>query len=57
MVTDFVCRVFNGSATPLVEHLIESEQISREEVEQIFRESSERRTRSEANTPSLPETQ
>ena len=37
MVTDFVVRVFNGSARPLVQHLVDSEQISREELDEIAR--------------------
>jgi BlaI family transcriptional regulator, penicillinase repressor len=35
MVTDFVARVFNGSAKPLMQHLIDSQQVSREELEEI----------------------
>lgn len=35
MVGDFVNRVFNGSAKPLVLHLIESRQVSQEELEEI----------------------
>ncbi len=37
MVTDFVSRVFNGSAKPLLLHLIESEQVSPDEIEEIRR--------------------
>jgi BlaI family transcriptional regulator, penicillinase repressor len=37
MVTDFVARVFNGSATPLLMHLIESEQVTREELDEVTR--------------------
>jgi predicted transcriptional regulator len=35
MVSDFISRVFNGSAAPLMQHLIESEQVSREELDEI----------------------
>ena len=35
MVTDFVNRVFNGSAKPLLQHLVSSEQVSAEELEEI----------------------
>lgn len=35
MVTDFVARVFNGSARPLMQHLIDSEQVSPEDLEEI----------------------
>ena len=37
MVADFVTRVFNGSAKPLMQHLIDSEQVSREELDEIRR--------------------
>lgn len=37
MVADFVTRVFNGSAKPLMQHLIDSEQVSKEELEEIAR--------------------
>jgi BlaI family penicillinase repressor len=37
MVTDFVSRVFNGSAKPLLLHLVESEQVSPAEIEEIRR--------------------
>lgn len=37
MVTDFVARVFNGSAKPLLQHLVDSEQVSREELDEIAR--------------------
>ena len=37
MVSDFVSRVFNGSAKPLLLHLVESEQVSPEEIEEIRR--------------------
>ncbi|HYZ83634.1 MAG TPA: BlaI/MecI/CopY family transcriptional regulator [Bryobacteraceae bacterium] len=37
MVTDFVSRVFNGSAKPLLLHLIESEQVSPAEIEEVRR--------------------
>jgi len=35
MVKDFVERVFNGSAKPLLVHLVESRQLSREELDEI----------------------
>jgi len=35
MVQDFVKRVFNGSAKPLLVHLVENKKISREEFEEI----------------------
>jgi len=35
MVTDFVSRVFDGSARPLMEHLIRSEQLTCEELAEI----------------------
>jgi BlaI family transcriptional regulator, penicillinase repressor len=35
MVKEFVERVFNGSAKPLLVHLVESEQVTREEIEEI----------------------
>ena len=41
MVTDFVSRVFDGSAKPLVEHLIRSEQVSSEELSEIARDISQ----------------
>lgn len=37
MVADFVSRVLNGSAKPLMQHLIDSEQVSREELDEIRR--------------------
>ena len=37
MVREFVDRVFNGSAEPLVVHLVEDRHLSREEVEKIAR--------------------
>ena len=37
MVEDFVKRVFNGSATPLLVHLIEDKTISAEELDEISR--------------------
>lgn len=37
MVRDFVKRVFNGSAKPLLVHLIEDEKISPEELDEISR--------------------
>jgi len=35
MVRDFVNRVFNGSAEPLLVHLVEEHNLSREELEEI----------------------
>ena len=43
LVNDFVTRVFNGSAKPLLVHLIENEQLSEEELEEIARLMRERR--------------
>jgi BlaI family penicillinase repressor len=37
MVRDFVNRVFNGSAEPLLVHLVEEHNVSREELEEIAR--------------------
>src|SRR5215510_14188606 len=37
MVQDFVKRVFNGSAKPLLVHLIEDQKISPEEIEEVTR--------------------
>jgi len=37
MVQDFVKRVFNGSAKPLLVHLIEGQKISPEELDEISR--------------------
>jgi len=37
MVRDFVNRVFNGSAEPLLVHLIEDRQLKAEEIEEIRR--------------------
>ncbi len=37
MVKDFVNRVFNGSAEPLLVHLVEEHDLSREELEEIAR--------------------
>ena len=37
MVRDFVNRVFNGSAEPLLVHLVEDHQLSREDLEEIAR--------------------
>ena len=37
MVSDFLQRVFDGSAKPLLVHLVENEQISREELAEIAR--------------------
>jgi len=35
MVKEFVERVFNGSAKPLLVHLVESEQVTQEELAEI----------------------
>jgi predicted transcriptional regulator len=35
MVSDFVSRVFNGSAKPLLLHLVQSEQVSSAEIDEI----------------------
>lgn len=35
MVRDFLDRVFNGSAKPLLMHLVENRQLSREELDEI----------------------
>src|ERR1035438_4973173 len=45
MVRDFVNRVFNGSAEPLLVHLVEEHNLSREDLEEIaaLRRSEERR--------------
>ena len=37
MVREFVNRVFNGSAEPLLVHLVEEHNLSREELEEIAR--------------------
>jgi BlaI family penicillinase repressor len=37
MVRDFINRVFNGSAEPLLVHLVEDERLSRKELEEIAR--------------------
>ncbi len=37
MVRDFVNRVFNGSAEPLLVHLVEEHNLTREELEEIAR--------------------
>jgi predicted transcriptional regulator len=37
LVTDFVNRVFNGSAKPLLVHLVENKQLSEAEVDEIAR--------------------
>ena len=37
MVNDFVSRVFDGSAKPLLVHLVENEHLSQEEVDEIAR--------------------
>jgi BlaI family transcriptional regulator, penicillinase repressor len=37
MVREFVNRVFNGSAEPLLVHLIEDQKLSKKELEEIAR--------------------
>ena len=37
MVREFVNRVFNGSAEPLLVHLVEEHELSREDLEEIAR--------------------
>jgi predicted transcriptional regulator len=37
MVKEFVNRVFNGSAQPLLVHLVEDSKLTREELEEIAR--------------------
>ena len=37
MVRDFVQRVFNGSAEPLLAHLVEDEQLTEQDLEEIQR--------------------
>lgn len=37
MVRDFVNRVFNGSAEPLLVHLVEEHELTREDLEEIAR--------------------
>ena len=37
MVSDFVNRVFNGAAEPLLVHLVEEHDLSREDLEEIAR--------------------
>lgn len=37
MVREFVDRVFNGSAQPLLVHLVEDQQLTKEELEQLQR--------------------
>ena len=37
MVRDFVNRVFNGSAEPLLVHLVEEHKLTREDLEEIAR--------------------
>lgn len=46
LVNDFVGRVFNGSAKPLLVHLIENEKLSEEELEEIAGLMRERRKQS-----------
>ena len=42
LVNDFVSRVFDGSAKPLLVHLVENEHLSQEELEEIARLMKER---------------
>jgi predicted transcriptional regulator len=37
MVREFIQRVFNGSAEPLLVHLVEDEQLTEQDVEEIRR--------------------
>jgi predicted transcriptional regulator len=37
MVKEFLNRVFNGSAKPLLVHLVEDRQLSNEEIDEITR--------------------
>lgn len=37
MVRDFVKRVFNGSAKPLLVHLVENQKLSKEELDEVHR--------------------
>lgn len=46
MVRDFVNRVFNGSAEPLLVHLVEEHNLSREDLEEIARLREESRRKS-----------
>ena len=41
MVREFIGRVFDGSARPLLVHLLEQEQVSAEEIEEIARRAKE----------------
>ena len=43
MVHDFVKRVFNGSAKPLLVHLVENKTISKEELDEISKLLNEKR--------------
>jgi BlaI family penicillinase repressor len=43
MVNDFVSRVFDGSAKPLLVHLVENEHLSQEELDEIARLMKERK--------------
>ena len=43
MVREFVTRVFNGSAEPLVMHLVEDSRLSKDELKQISRLISEKK--------------
>ena len=45
MVREFVDRVFNGSATPLLQHLIEEERLTSEDRQEIQRLLKQRTTR------------
>ena len=45
MVSDFVKRVFNGSAKPLLVHLVENDEISQEQLDEIRRMLKTKRSR------------
>ncbi len=46
LVNDFIGRVFNGSAKPLLVHLVENDRLSQEELDEIARLMRERNFRS-----------
>jgi len=46
MVREFVDRVFNGAAEPLLLHLVEDDQLTKEDLEEIRRGISEDRSKS-----------
>lgn len=45
MVRDFVDRVFNGSAQPLLQHLVDDQQLSQKELDEISHMISEKGTK------------